>query len=239
MAAVKTNVNRTLKHQIGDSVFHASPSRELGYSTHGKQVIRENPGLLKAVYDFSNNKGIYHADSKGRFKIIHRYPKNGANTDRNYIVEIQNRKYFIKESNDENPDRDYSYKIKHNGGRDGVSEHKAIEILRQHGVDVISAHFSYSDPILKKSFIAYDFSPLSSLLDLYVSGKIKKSEYEFLKKEIQEKLNATEEEIKQKFSTLGIDNYTQVWDLKLENIFYDLKNRRFLVFDPILLREKR
>jgi hypothetical protein len=220
--------------RIGSSVFLGTQhGKELGYSTHGKQVIRETPGLLKAVYDLSRSKKSFLEDPKGRFQILRQKPKTGQNTNESYILKLKEKKYFIKELNDTSIDRDYSFDIKHKHGRDGISEHIAIELLKAQGIDVIPAHFSYVDPISKKSFIVYEFTQLRTLEELYKTGEITSIKYKNLKKQVTN----IEEKINSKFHSFGLEKYKQIWDLDTDNVFYSVGRNKFYVFDPILLKK--
>lgn len=235
MPNARTNVNRTFKHKIGDSVFHANWfGKELGYSTHGKQVIKETPGILRAVNDLSKSRNSYYEDQNGRFQILRQKPKAGLNTNVSYILKIKEKKYFIKEVNDASTDKDYSFDIKHKQGRDGVSEHMAIEILKAQGINVIPAHFSYVDPTLKKSFIVYNFSQLKTPEELWKENKITLTKFT----NIVKKLKIIESKINDNFHMFGLDKYSRIWDLATDNVFYSLKENKFYIFDPILLKKQ-
>lgn len=234
MPRISSSTIRRQPKRIGNSVFLGTHyGKELGYSMHAKQVIRENPGLLKAMHEVSKIKKAYYEDPKGRFQILNQKPKAGRNTNESYIFKTKDKKYFIKEINDTSKDRDYSFDIKHKHGRDGVSEHIALELLKEQGVDVIHAHFSYVDPISKKSFIAYEFSQLKTLDELYRSGEITAIKY----KNIKQQIKYIEKEINSKFHSYGLNKYKQIWDIDTDNVFYSLGRNKFYVFDPILLKK--
>jgi hypothetical protein len=229
-----SSIGRKQPKRIGDSVFIGTPhGKELGYSTHAKQMIRENPGLLKAVYELSKSRKPFLEDPKSRFQILRQKPKAGQNTDASYILKLKEKKYYIKEVNDTSIDRDYSFDIKHKHGRDGVSEHIAIELLKEQGINVIPAHLSYVDPISKKSFIVYEFTQLRTLDELYKTGEITSIRYKNIKKQVKE----IEEEINRKFHSFGLDKYKQIWDIRTDNVFYSTGKNKFYVFDPILLKK--
>ncbi len=203
MALVK-NTKSTIKQEIGNSVFHSSHSgKEQGYSLHGKQIIKENPGILAGFDKVVTERLYFYKDPLGRFSIKQEKPRNNTNTNSVYIVTIGT-KYFIKESNDRNPDRCYSFDIKYRHGRDGISEHKAIELIAQEkDVKVISAHLSFVDPNRKVSFITSDFSQLKTIDDLLREDKITTVRYKNLKKQIED----LEKRINSKFHKFGLDQY--------------------------------
>jgi len=228
-------VKSTFRHQIGDSVFHANHTgKELGYSTHGKQVIRENPGLLRGFNKVVKENLTYYKDPEGRFSIRREKPRNKTNTNSVFIVYVGLKKYFVKESNDTNIDRNYGFDIKHKHGRDGVSEHKAIELINQDKeAEVIPAHISYVDPIKRVSFITCEFSQLKTIDDLYRENKITAIRY----KNLSEKIDKLEKRINSQFHKYGLDRYYSFYDLGTDNAFYSLKERKFYIFDPILLKK--
>ncbi|HRS42883.1 MAG TPA: hypothetical protein P5530_03365 [Candidatus Diapherotrites archaeon] len=226
--------NKKSPIKVGDSVFIKTRyGKGLGYSKYGKQVVRENPGLLKAVYELSKSKKPFLKDPKGRFKITRLKPKAGLNTNVSYVLDLKGKKYFIKEVNDTSIDRDYSFDIKYRHGRDGVSEHKGIELLKQKGIDVIPAHVSYVDPITKKSFIVYEYTQLRTLEELYKAGDITSIKYRNIKKRVAD----IEKEINRNFHSYGLGEYKQIWDLDTDNVFYSMGRNRFYIFDPILLKK--
>lgn len=226
-------VKRPSAEKIGDSIFKKSrPSgKELGYNKHAKKVIRENPGILKAVYEFSRTN---HINPNYGFKIISKRPTAGQNTDRAYILDIKNKKYYVKETNDTLQHSMSTFAEKYNVGLDGVSEHKGIEFLRQKNIETIKAHFSYTDPVSKRSFIAYDFVQLKTLAELYSSGKINNKNLT----KIKQKLEKIKRDLNRQFYKNGLPEYSGILDIAIDNVFYSKKQKKYYIFDPFLVKKK-
>jgi len=233
MPKVHMAIRKPIKHKMGDTTFYANHTRELGYSLHGKDAIKNTRGLLTAFYKMSNEKLSYYKDPNGRFSIRLENPRAGFNTNKAYIVNVGSKAYFVKEINDDSKMPGYSFKIKYESGRDGVSEHKAIELLKQFGINVIPVHLSYVNPIDKKSFVVYEFSKLKTADELLRENKITAVKY----KNIQKKLIEIEEHINREFHKFDLVKYSKLYDLDTDNVFYSLKENKFYIFDPILLKK--
>lgn len=227
------------KHIVGESTFKRNHRRELGYTKHGKEVISKNNGLLSAINKMSLEKLNEYTDSNGRFRIKAIKPGNGQNTNRAYILEINGRKYFIKEVNDDHRDSRFTFDAKYRTGRDGVSEHKGIELLKQNSHPVIPVHFSYVDPITKRSFVVYEYSQLRNIYELEKQKKINPIRAENLRKKIDSSLSQIKSRINVDFKRHGLEDYHEISDLDAENAFYSRKENKFYIVDPVLKKKRR
>jgi transcriptional regulator with XRE-family HTH domain len=63
---------------------------------------------------------------------------------------------------------------------------KAITILKDLGINVIKAHFSYLNPKSQKTYITYDFTNLKTVKELAKEKKISKSEINRIENKIRE-----------------------------------------------------
>lgn len=220
--------------RMGDSVFLESFSgKELGYSKKGKQIVRENPGLIRAVQEISRTQKPILEDPKGRFTIRREKPTAGWNTNVAYVLDLKGKKYFIKEQNDIDVNSRYKFDNKYKDGRDGVSEHIAIELLKKHKINVIPAHVSYVDPVSKKGFIVYEYTKLRTLEALHKSGDIKYGRY----RNIKERLREIEKKINDNFTDYDLKKYCGMWDLATDNVFVSTSSNKFYVFDPVLMKK--
>lgn len=232
--------NRKSPLRMGDSVFFESFSgKELGYSAKGKQIVRENPGLISSVLEISRTQKPMLEDPKGRFTIYKGKSKFGFNTNATYVLDLKGKKYFIKEQNNaiKGLDTLFEFDTKYYSGYDGVSEHIAIELLKKHKINVIPAHISYVDPVSKKSFIVYEYTKLRTLDELNHSKVIKPIKYQ----NIVDRLKKIDIEINRDFQRHGLKKYERIWDLDPENVFMSgtKGNNKFYIFDPILVKKKR
>lgn len=227
------------KHTVGGSTFKRNHRRELGYTQHGREVVSKTNGLLSTINKMSIEKLNEYTDSNGRFKIKAIKPGNGQNTNRAYILEVNGRKYFIKEVNDEHRDSRFTFEAKYRTGRDGVSEHKGIELLKHNSHPVIPVHFSYVDPITKRSFVVYEYSQLRNIYELEKQKKINPIRAENLRQKIEKDLNRIKAEINADFKRHGLEDYHGISDLDAENVLYSSGKNKFHIIDPVLKKKRR
>jgi len=179
-----------MKYSINDVKFIEKKRKKLAYSEHGKKIVSENKGLLKAFLEMDKKKLSKYVDPHNKFIITKLKASNkGSNICESYKIHIKdkNRIYFIKEINKhENLSQIRSFQEKINSLLDGYHEMKAITILKDLGIDVIKAHFSYLNPKSQKAYIAYDFTNLKTVKELVKEKKISKSEINRIENKIRE-----------------------------------------------------
>jgi len=217
---------------IGSSSFFKTKKRQIGYSEHGRKVLRETPGLLSAVNLISKANLSEYRDPSGKFVIISRSLNNlkdAKNINKAYVLDVGGQKYFIKEVNDSNPKEKFRFKDKYEDGRDGFSEHIGIEILKDRQKPVIPVHFSYTDPTSKRSFVVYEFTQLRTLHQLLQTNEIG----ELRARNVYLELRKIEKEINSILHQYNLPDYFKLSDLDIKNVFYRKKGEHY-IFDPLL-----
>ncbi len=230
--------------------FVESKTKELGYSKLAKQIIRATPGLLREFYRVSKERLKEYKAPEGRFEIKrHLMLPSVRTTNVAYVLSVKHngkiKRFFIKETNNSgilertsgnkntSSFRDYIER-----GIDGISEAKALSLIQDCGIPIISHHFAFKDFESKKSYIVYDFVP--ELLNGYHLKKLVTERLISLTKihEIKEYIEDAKDKIYQELKNkkkYGIDDNRIITDiLDFDNIYYDRKKDKIFLFDPLL-----
>lgn len=239
------------KIRIGNFSFVKSKTREIGYSILAKRIIHETPGLLDKFYMVSKEKLEEYSDPKGLFSIkrIRLQPSVGV-TNVAYVISVKHngklKKFFIKEMNNsgikertsgnEKTYVQFSDRVKR--GLEGISEAKALTLMKNIGVNIINHHFAFIDNQRKISYIVYDFKS-----DLFSGFHLKKlikrrlipfSKISEISRHIEEVRTKANEELKRNREFYGIEDNRIISDLLDDNIYYDIKKDKVYFFDPLL-----
>jgi len=202
----------------------------IAYTQEAKNIIHTIPGIMteiKKVITNQNSEKIIQKKGENWEYKIQKIPKNElmAKTVRDspshIILETKingkSKKYFLKA---------HLRTLPIHYGINGVSEIKAIEILKQNGIEIIPAHFAMNFKYKNKNYtiIAYEYIPFPTLSVAIENGAIRKETAISLLNNIKGKVYEINKKIKPYY----------IWDIKSQNIFIDLKTKKLYVFDPAL-----
>jgi len=230
--------------------FVESETKELGYSKLAKQIIRETPGLLREFYRVSKERLREYKDPEGRFEIErHLMLPSVRTTNVAYVLSVKHngktRKFFIKETNNSGilertsgNNKTTSFLDYVNRGIDGISEARALSLIQDCGIQIITHHFAFKDLERKKSYIVYDFVP-ELLNGIHLKKLISRKQVPISKiQEIKEYIKDAKDKIYQELKNkkkYGIDDNRIITDiLDFDNIYYDSKKDKVFLFDPLL-----
>ncbi len=230
--------------------FVETETKELGYSKLAKQIIHQTPGLLREFYRVSKEKLKEYKDPNGLFEIKrHLMFPSVRTTNVAYVLSVKHngriKKFFIKETNNSGilertsgDNKTTSFNDYIERGIDGISEARALSLIQECGVQIITHHFAFKDLERKKSYIVYDFVPelLSGAhLKKLVSKKlIPLNKIQEIKQYIEEAKIKIYQELTNK-KKYGIEANRIITDiLDFDNIYYDRKKDKIFLFDPLL-----
>jgi len=213
--------------------------KKLVYSNFARDLLKENPGIIKAINFLSRNKKeIRFVDKKGKFEIlkvtkqiINQKRTTSTYTSEGYVLIINKVKpirFFIKETR-------------------GVVEFSLTEELlalrsiekeaKKVGFKIIKPHFAFDNysqkkgffynPSNLKSFIAYELSYFLTVTDAINKKKLTLKD----KKEINSKFS----KLNQSLEKIGFKDL----DLDKKNCFVDLSKKPvdLYLFDPLTYGE--
>jgi len=230
--------------------FVESETKELGYSKLAKQIIHNTPGLLREFYRVSKEMLKEYKDPEGRFEIKrHLMSPSVRTTNVAYVLSVKHNgkinKFFIKETNNSGilertsgNNKTSSFNDYIDRGIDGVSEARALSLIQDCGIQIITHHFAFKDTKIKKSYIVYDF--VQELLNgvhlkkLILRKQVSMSKIQEIKQYIEDAKDKVYQELKNK-KKYGIDENRIITDiLDFDNIYYDRKKDKVFLFDPLL-----
>ena len=236
---LKTKYNYNAFKKINKSKgWSIIQEKELLYNNFAKNIIRSNPGLLKAFDEFSRQprkeryvdpngrfelikvtKSILQYDQKHYYKLLHQYTR-GTHIGEAYYLEVnfpKKEKFFIKEFTEKNNEQST------------VGEALSLRIIesiaKEYDYKIIPPHFAV-DYITrngeKRNIIAYDFTNLLTIPDALYLKKITKSEYDkVISKFVKFRLDTNKS-----LSSKGC----AIVDLKSHNCFIDISKKPYTVY---------
>ena len=153
--------------------------KRLFYNDYSKKLIRENPGIIKAIDFLSKNKYKQRfVDSKDRFEILKvtdfivaKGPKNrGSYTTNGFVIQLHNTKkqlFYVKQSN-------YAVLI-----NEFITLNSIDKYAKAEGINIIKPHL-VTNMYNSKNYIVYDFTNKLTVLDAYESKKINDKELDLI-----------------------------------------------------------
>ncbi len=223
------------RYTYKESMTNRYGGKKIVYSNFARELLRENPGIIKAVNFLSNNKKEKRfVDEKNRFEILKVTNQiiNKKRTDSSFasdgFVLIINKKkpvrFFIKETRD---------KVELSLTEELIALRLIEKDAREIGFKIIKPHFAFDSYLdrkkfpfhrqLIKSFIVYELSYLPTVRDVVNKKKINVEDV----KKINQKFSKLKEILKKK----GLRDI----DLDDRNCFIDLSKKPFdlFLFDPL------
>ncbi len=198
--------------------------KKLIYNQFSKQIISENPGILKAFnFLLKNPKENLFVSKKNSFEIF-RITKTIKNNERSFtpyftkdafILTINSevkKRFFIKYSKNK-------FGAKYSATQELISLRLIEGYASQVGFKIIKPHFAFDNFNNKGGFIVYDFSYLHTVSDAYKMAKISNSELIEIKNRISSLNNLLDRK-------LDLNNI----DINIKNIFIDFTKKPYSLY---------
>jgi len=209
------------KNKFNYNVFktnkHHNIQKELIYNDYSKKLIRQNPGIIKAI-NFLSKKPFENRfiDPKGRFEmfrvtdfIVNIKPRRGGLTKESYFIKI----------NDGQKEHTFYLKKQY---ADSITELVLLNSIekytKEYGLNIIKPHFAFSTNEIK-DYILYDFTHKLTVVDALKLNKISKSESNI----ISEKLRNFEQDMRKKYKI-------PIHDVENRNCFIDISKKPYKLY---------
>ncbi len=215
--------------------------RALVYNPFAKEIVSNNPGIIKDFLTIFNNKSltkIKGSNNNYSFERIFFREKNpnfskirdfGVLTKEAFILKVlvegKSKKFFIKRA-------ELSYDLNNNN----YGEYFGLMIQKIFGLNIVEPQLAYIDlrNNIKTGFLVSEYSDLMSLKKARKLGIISNKKYSDLFDKIlkiQDNINRELPEIK-----LEINNHNlKLTDMLPRNIFLDTKTGKLVFYDPWLI----
>jgi hypothetical protein len=205
-------------------------NRKLVYNDFVKNLIRKNPGIIKAINflekSISENKYI---DPLGRFEITN-FTRSIINTyERGGYI---NSAFFIEVIDDAKKHLFFLKKQSVSSVHELILLKSIEKIANENGFNIIQPHLAFEnrskllDYGQRKNYILYDFTYKLTVADAIKLNKISALDFE----NINSKLNKLADLLQQKYK-MPID------DLNTNNCYIDLKTKELYLLDPSLQKD--
>jgi len=204
--------------------------KKLIYNNFSKRLIRENPGIIKAIDFLSKNKlEKRFVDPKERFEVLR---------VRDFIVNdvqrLKSRGYLTRDAfvlRVNSGKKEYRFFLK-NQGLSSVQELVLLKSIEEYakksGFNIIQPHLALDNNLdidYNKRYIVYDFTDKLTVSDAFNSKKISPEKFY----DIFDRLSDFKKLLENKYS-IPIEN------LNTKNIFIDLSTQphKLYLFDPFI-----
>jgi hypothetical protein len=214
-------IMKTSPHSTKRAIIYSKKAREIIHNFKEERLFKKILDISKKIGEKENINPTIKFENNNLILIAKRHDNaKDFSCRKTFILELlkTKSKYFIKEGN-----------VFHT-----FLEHITVKYIEKLGFNIIKPIFSYSSK--GKNYIVYDYSNLPTLNTL--KNKIPSNKFNKLLEiifEISYKLAKNKFQLKEKIKKRFpfIEDF-KITDIKPTNTFYDQKNDKLYIFDPII-----